>query len=160
MPSCLISRRMTRLAAWLSCAALLSGAFVTPAAAQTDAGALRVLVTDQSGAVVPGATVEVVNVATNVARSFVSDSTGYAQFVPITRGAYSVRVSLAGFQSVDVTGVRVDVGERRFLPVRLEVAAASETVEVVSQSEQNSIGMVVIRGNSIVMIEALEKLWD
>ena len=35
-----------------------------------------------------------------------------------------------------------------------------ETVEVVSASEQNNIGMVVIRGNSIVMIEALEKLWD
>ena len=35
-----------------------------------------------------------------------------------------------------------------------------ETVEMVSASEQNNIGMVVIRGNSIVMIEALEKLWD
>jgi small nuclear ribonucleoprotein G len=35
-----------------------------------------------------------------------------------------------------------------------------ETVEQVSATEQSSIGMVVIRGNSIVMIEALEKLWD
>lgn len=35
-----------------------------------------------------------------------------------------------------------------------------ETVEVASASESNNIGMVVIRGNSIVMIEALEKLWD
>lgn len=35
-----------------------------------------------------------------------------------------------------------------------------ETVEQVSATEHNSIGMVVIRGNSIVMIEALEKLWD
>ena len=35
-----------------------------------------------------------------------------------------------------------------------------ETVEQVSTDEQNPIGMVVIRGNSIVMIEALEKLWD
>ena len=35
-----------------------------------------------------------------------------------------------------------------------------ETVEQVTATEQNSIGMVVIRGNSIVMIEALEKLWD
>ena len=29
----------------------------------------------------------------------------------------------------------------------------------VSTSEQNKVGMVVIRGNSVVMIEALEKLW-
>ena len=35
-----------------------------------------------------------------------------------------------------------------------------ETVEQVTATEQNSIGMVLIRGNSIVMIEALEKLWD
>mmetsp|Transcript_26476 Transcript_26476/g.58031 ORF Transcript_26476/g.58031 Transcript_26476/m.58031 type:complete len:90 (+) Transcript_26476:70-339(+) len=34
-----------------------------------------------------------------------------------------------------------------------------ETVEQVSATERNNIGMVVIRGNSIVMIEALEKLW-
>ena len=34
-----------------------------------------------------------------------------------------------------------------------------DTQEVVSASEQNNVGMVVIRGNSVVMIEALEKLW-
>ena len=35
-----------------------------------------------------------------------------------------------------------------------------ETVEQVSATERNDIGMVVIRGNSIVTVEALEKLWD
>ena len=35
-----------------------------------------------------------------------------------------------------------------------------EAVEEASATEKNTIGMVVIRGNSIVMIEALEKLWD
>lgn len=35
-----------------------------------------------------------------------------------------------------------------------------ETVEQVSASERNEIGMVIIRGNSIVTVEALEKLWD
>lgn len=35
-----------------------------------------------------------------------------------------------------------------------------DTVEKVSASESNKIGMVVVRGNSIVMMEALEKLWD
>ena len=34
-----------------------------------------------------------------------------------------------------------------------------ETIEQVSATENNKIGMVVIRGNSIVMMEALEKLW-
>ena len=35
-----------------------------------------------------------------------------------------------------------------------------DTEEKVSASESNKIGMVVVRGNSIVMMEALEKLWD
>ena len=34
-----------------------------------------------------------------------------------------------------------------------------EAVEQVSPTENNKIGMVVVRGNSIVMMEALEKLW-
>mmetsp|Transcript_24922 Transcript_24922/g.34031 ORF Transcript_24922/g.34031 Transcript_24922/m.34031 type:complete len:96 (-) Transcript_24922:288-575(-) len=35
-----------------------------------------------------------------------------------------------------------------------------ETEEQVSASDKNDLGMVVIRGNSVVTIEALEKLWD
>ena len=36
---------------------------------------------------------------------------------------------------------------------------AARALVQVSEKEQNKIGMVVIRGNSVVMIEALEKLW-
>ena len=120
----------------------------TAASAQTDAGALRILVTDATQSVVPGATVDVVNAATNDRRTGVTDSTGYAQFVPVARGTYTVTVTLAGFKNVEVTNVRVDVNERRFLPVTLQVAAASETVQVVSksaviQTEEGSIGQVI-----------------
>lgn len=121
---------------------------VSPAGAQTDGGALRVLVTDQTQAVVPGATIEVVDVATNAQRASVSDGTGYGQFVPLPRGTYAVRVSLEGFQTVEVSNVRVDVNERRFLPITLALAAAAETVEVVSQAaviktEEGSLGQVI-----------------
>src|SRR5687767_9724875 len=94
------------------------------AAAQTDAGALRVLVVDDSKAVVPGATIEVRNTATNALLSAVSDGSGYGQFAPLPRGIYVVRVALPGFQTVDVTNVRVDVNERRFLSVTLVIATA------------------------------------
>jgi hypothetical protein len=118
------------------------------AAAQTDAGALRVLVSDQTEAVVPGATVEVVNVATNDRRTAITDEAGFAQFVPVPRGAYTITASLQGFKTVEVANVRVDVSERRFLPVKLEVAQASETVRVVAnatviQTEEGSIGQVI-----------------
>ena len=71
----------------------------------------------------PGATIEVTNAATGALHAGVSDASGYGQFAPLPRGVYTVHVSLPGFQSIDVTNVRVDVNERRFLPVTLAVAA-------------------------------------
>jgi hypothetical protein len=128
----------------------LLGFLCTPAsaAAQTDAGALRVLVTDQSQAIVPGATVEVTNTATNVRVTDVTDTSGYATFAPLPRGVYSVKVTLEGFRTVDTTNVRLDVNERRFLPVALAVVTTAETVEVVSgnaviQTEDGSLGQVI-----------------
>ena len=120
----------------------------TPALAQTDTGALRVLVTDASQAVVPGATVDAVNAGTNDRRTAVTDGTGYATFVPVLRGTYTVTVTLTGFKTVEVANVRVDVNERRFLAVSLQVAAAAETVKVLSksaviQTEDGSIGQVI-----------------
>jgi hypothetical protein len=116
--------------------------------ARSTTGALRVLVTDASQGVVPGATVDVVNAATNDRRTAVTDGTGYANFVPVTRGAYTVTVTLSGFKTVEVANVRVDVNERRFLTVSLQVAAAAETIKVVSksaviQTEDGSIGQVI-----------------
>lgn len=139
------ARRQTLL--WLGAIAVLVSA-AGPAAAQTDGGALRVLVSDASGGVVPGATIDLVNVATGDRRSAVSDTDGYAQFAPIARGTYAVTVALSGFSTVEVSNVRVDVNERRFLPVTVQVASASETVEVVArsavlQTEDGSIGQVI-----------------
>ena len=111
----------------------LSFAAASTAFAQTDAGALRVLVTDESQAIVPGATVEVINAATNVRMNDVSDASGYATFAPVPRGIYTVKVTLEGFRAVETSNVRVDVNERRFLSVSLAVVTTTETVEVVSK---------------------------
>jgi outer membrane receptor protein involved in Fe transport len=127
---------------------VLVGSTVRPAAAQQDAGGLRVLVVDSSGAVVPRATVELTNAATNTATTAVGDDAGYATFSPLPRGTYSIKVSVAGFKTVDVRDVIVDVNERKFVRVDLEVAAAAETVQVVAtrttlQTEEGSIGQVI-----------------
>jgi hypothetical protein len=119
-----------------------------PAGAQTDAGALRVLVSDPTGAVVPGASVDLTNVGTNVTQSAVSDGEGYVAFAPLQPATYSVRVSLSGFQTVEVSNVTVDVAERRLLRVGLEAASLQEAVEVVSsaafvQTEDASLGEVI-----------------
>ena len=104
-----MARLVGRLALVSLSAMIVLLSVARPAAAQTDAGALRVLVTDSSGGVVPGATVDLVSVATNDRRTTVSDASGYAQFTPIARGTYTVTVALSGFSTVSVTNVRVDV---------------------------------------------------
>ncbi len=141
----IIHTRLLTAAVALILAAL---AFPPGVHAQTDAGALRILVTDQTEGVVPGATVDVTNIATGFTQSGVTDTGGHSQFAPLPRGIYSVRVTLAGFQTIEVSNVRVDVNERRFVPVTLAVASASEMVEVVSrtaviQTEEGSLGQVI-----------------
>jgi hypothetical protein len=129
-------------------AAALVGAFALPAAAQQDAGGLRVLVVDSSDAVIPGATVELTNAATNTTMTAVSDDTGYVTFTSVPRGNYAIKVSLAGFKTVEVRDVVVDVNERKFVRLELQVAAAAETVQVTArraalQTEEGSIGQVI-----------------
>ncbi len=128
--------------------AVFVGSTVRPAVAQQDAGGLRVLIVDSRGAVVPGATVELTNAATNTAMTAVSDDAGYATFSPLPRGTYAIKVSVAGFKTVDVSDVIVDVNERKFVRLALEIAAAAETVQVVAtratlQTEEGSIGQVI-----------------
>jgi hypothetical protein len=141
----LIHTRLRRAAVALILATL---ALPGGAAAQTDAGALRVLVADQTEGVVPGATVEVTSSSTGLTQAGVTDMSGYSQFAPLPRGIYIVRVSLPGFQTTELSNVRVDVNERRFISVTLAVATATETVEVVSrdaviQTEEGSLGHVI-----------------
>lgn len=118
------------------------------ARAQTDAGALRALVADQSGGVVPGATVILTNAATGVARTLVSDNEGYVAFSPIQRGSYDLRVELSGFRTREITAITVDVNERKFLRVAIDPAGVAETVSVTAgvrtlQTEEGSLGQVI-----------------
>jgi hypothetical protein len=131
----------------LTAAVLLSLVIPWVAAAQQDAGTLRVLVQDSTG-VVPGAEVVVTNDATNVATTQVSNAQGYATFSPIPRGTYTVGVTLAGFSPVRVSNVTIVVSQNRLLPVTLALATIAETIEVVAQAaviqtEDATLGQVL-----------------
>jgi hypothetical protein len=120
----------------------------TFALAQTDTGAIRVLVQDTSFAPVSGAAVKVTNVATGVLLSRSSESDGYATFSPITHGSYFVDVEKTGFQKTHVTDLALDVDEHKLVRVSLQVASVSTSVEVsdsanIVQSEQGSLGQVI-----------------
>ena len=87
--------------------------------------------TDASGAVVPGATVEAVDTATGVSHKTITSSAGEYSFQDMPLGAYNVTASRRpDFKDGGVSSVPVTAGVIYTLPVKLAVAATGETVEV------------------------------
>ena len=101
-----------------------------PAFAQFDRGQLTGVVKDQSGGVVPGATVTVINVQTRLPRTAVTDATGYYIFTALSPGAYNVEVELTGFKKWTQTNVKLDAAAKVSLDVMLDTGIVSEMVTV------------------------------
>ncbi|HEY1983784.1 MAG TPA: TonB-dependent receptor [Terracidiphilus sp.] len=97
---------------------------------QTFRGGINGAVTDQSGAVVPNAAVEAVDVATGVTHKTVSSSAGEFGFQDLPLGTYTVTAKATGFQSTVVSKVPVTAGVVYTLPIKLAIASTGETVEV------------------------------
>src|SRR3954469_7474095 len=98
-----------------------------PLAAQSpNTATMIVVVVDQTGAVVPGAHVSIVNTATGATREANSGSDGRATIaaLPLT-GSYSVRVSKSGFGKEERNDITLRSGETATLKVNLVVGAAS-----------------------------------
>jgi Carboxypeptidase regulatory-like domain len=126
---------MTRL---LQCrlvsALLILAATAMPLAAQEFRGSIVGAVTDNSGAVLPGVSVTVTNVATKVSQSVVTDQKGLFTVLYLNPGTYSVEVELQGFKKVIRTGYEVRVAEAARVDVVLEPGGISETVQVTAES--------------------------
>jgi len=102
--------------------------------AQTFRGGVNGTVTDQSGALVAGATVEIVNVATTASMKAVTSSAGEYTFLDLPVGAYNVNVGASGFKPEQIKGVPVSAGAVYTLPVKLGVSSQGETVEVAADA--------------------------
>ena len=98
--------------------------------AQEDAGIIGV-VTDESGAVLPGVTVTVTSPALQVpSMTSVTDAKGEFRITPLPIGTYMVEYSLSGFQGVKREGVRLTVGFTAKVDAQLKVGALEETITV------------------------------
>jgi hypothetical protein len=96
----------------------------------TSTGTVTGVVTDTSGAVVPDATVNLVDTSTRVSTSTVTNDTGLYIFVGVNPGVYDIAVTKTSFRTVKVAAQSVKVGTPLTLNVQLEVGAASEMIEV------------------------------
>jgi hypothetical protein len=104
------------------------------ASAQVDRATLSGIVRDTGGGVVPGATVTVTNIATNVESHQPTTETGGYQVVNLVPGRYQVEVELTGFKKSSQV-ITLEVGQRVRLDVELAVGSFSEVVTVAESTQ-------------------------
>jgi hypothetical protein len=91
---------------------------------------------DESGAVVPGAKVEAVNVKTGIATQASSDAAGRYIFQSLVPGLYNVNVEAAGFRKAVVPKLTLNVGDTVTQVIKMEVGSVVESVTVEANTLQ------------------------
>ncbi len=116
--------------------------------AQVAGATLSGTVTDQSGAVVPQASISVKNIDTGIIRTSATSAAGFYSVPNLLPGTYEVRTSAQGFSSEVKTGVTLTVGEQQVMDFTLQVGQTSQTVVVTTEAPNvelasSSIGALV-----------------
>ena len=115
----------------LFCCACLSVALITKATAQSiTSGDITGTITDPSGARVPNATVTLTNMNTNASHTATTTQDGTYRFAFLPQGRYRVSVRATGFQPQQLNSIVVTAGQPTTADIKLQVAAANQTVEV------------------------------
>jgi hypothetical protein len=109
-------------------AVILSGSSTWLLAQQT--GTVSGTVSDNTGAVVPGAGVTLSNTATRDIRRTVSNGEGFFSFNAVVAGGYDLSVESSGFKTEERKGISLSPGDRRSFNIRLAVGAASQEITV------------------------------
>ncbi len=120
-------------------------------------GSISGIVTDPSGAVVPGVTITATSVSTNVRSVVVTDGKGFYNLPALSVDTYDVTISHpAGFGDYKQSGVKIDANSAVRIDISLQVADVTNTVSVKSdalqvetQSTQNG---VVIEGAKVTSV--------
>ena len=123
-------------------------AIPTTTFAQTGAASLTGIVTDETGASVPGATVTATDQATNVAYTAVSNEAGNYTVTSMPVGTYIVKAELSRFKTAATKPIQMEARQVVRLDFKLELGAVEETVEVTSESpvlqtETATVGQVI-----------------
>jgi hypothetical protein len=146
--------RLVRFVSFASLFALVLVATLTAWAAIT--GSISGVVTDPSGAVVPGVTVVATSVSTNVQSSVVTDAKGFYNFPTLQVDTYNITTSQAGFRDYQQSGVKIDANSAVRIDITMQLGAVTNTVSVKSDSlqveTQSTQNGVVIDGAKITSV--------
>jgi Carboxypeptidase regulatory-like domain/TonB dependent receptor-like, beta-barrel len=122
---------------------------VTPLVrAQSFTGAILGTIKDPSGAVMPGVTVSITNVATNLRSEVPSDDQGTFIAPELQPGRYTVEATLPGFKRAVREGIVLQVQQRVQVDIVMAVGEVSESIEVTANAQltettTSSLGKIV-----------------
>jgi hypothetical protein len=118
------------------------------ALAQVDSGVILGKITDSSGAVVPGAEVQLVNEETRLTATTTSGEHGDYTFSPVRIGTYSITAQKPGFSKTTQPHITVDIQQQVLINLTLQPGRIDQTVEVTAaapllQTQDASVGQVI-----------------
>ncbi len=159
---------------WMDVAVILSFcAFVTiiPGTARAAiTGSISGIVTDPSGAVVPGATVIATDLSTTVQYRAVTDAAGFYSFPVLNVDHYTVTLSLPGFRKFTMNDIPVNANSAIRVDIELQLGRVTNTVSVTSnalqiETQSTQMGQVIqsekiatapLNGRSFIDLLALQ----
>ncbi len=97
-------------------------------------GSIEGTVLDPTGAVVPAATVTATNRATGISFSTQSNQDGIYRFAVLPVGSYDLKLEKQGFSPAAANNIKVDVGSKITLDLKLAVSTAEKTVNVTAEA--------------------------
>jgi hypothetical protein len=127
-------------------------------------GTILGTVTDPTGAIIPGVTITVTHLETNLRQNTVTNESGYYEIPYLPLGEYVVVAELSGFKKAEVRGVVLRVESQGRVDIKLEVGEVSEKVEVEAlapllNTQDATVGSVV-EHQSIVELPLNERRFN
>jgi Carboxypeptidase regulatory-like domain len=124
--------KFTKLAGLLAAAVLVTGFVPATYAQSTNSADISGVVTDTTGAAVPGATVTVLNIDTGVTRDYTSNSSGVYDTSSIVAGNYKITFTREGFTQLVRSSVTAPIGPTT---VNAQLAVGTVATQVVVNTD-------------------------
>ena len=123
--------------------------FIPPALAQTETGTIRGSVIDPAGAVVPNASVRLIDVDRGSQTQVATGNGGFYTFANVRPGHYRMEAEKSGFKLVRLTGITVNVQDNLDQNFRLDVGAVSDSISV----EANAVNVNETDGTVSTLVD-------
>ncbi len=127
--------KMHRIRGFALAGLILLGMSQATVKAQSIFGTITGVVSDPSQAVLPNASVKLVDQSSGSQRDSTSNSDGYFTFASVPPGVYQLNIEAKGFELYKQTNIALGGGEKRNVNVIMRVGSTTETVEITGSAD-------------------------